>query len=144
MFKKVYEEEVYEILKIDNKEKQYKKKLDYLSDYLINKVKIYELCDFKEDKCIANRLNKSIEKENGCCYIFRKGQCPNLKNKKCSIDCISCKLLLCSYLENKYGMIKIEDIFPLKKIFNRKQIDIIKRSFFKGKKETPKLLLEVK
>lgn len=146
MFKKVYDQKVYEILEEKDIEKQYNMIIDYLSNYLINNIKIYEMCDFKDNKCIANRLNKSVAKINGCCYIFRKGLCPNLdlKNKKCTIDCISCKLLICSYLEKKYGKIKLEKIFPLKKVFNRRQIEIVKRSFFKDKKEIITLLLNKK
>ena len=146
MFKKSYNQKIYKILEEKDLKEQYNMIIDYISYYLINNVKIYEMCDFKDNKCIANRLNKSIEKINGCCYVFRKGLCNklDLDKKKCSIDCISCKSFICSYLEKEYGKIKLSEIFPLKEVFNRRQISIIKRSFFKDKKEIITLLLENK
>ena len=142
MFKKIgYDSEIDRILNIEDTKSKYEAILDYISNYLIKNKKIYDMCDFKDNKCIANRLNKSIEKEDGCCYIFKKGKCDKLKNKKCSIDCITCKLFICDYLEKKYGKINLNDIFPVNKVFNKKQQYIIKSSFFKDKKEIINILL---
>ena len=121
---------------------KYSKIIDYISDYLINERKIYEICDFKNNQCIANRLHKSVNKCDGCCYNIHEGKCHFLKDKKCSINCISCKLFICRYLEKQYGKINLNKILPLKKIFNRKQREIIKRSFFKDKEEIINLLVK--
>ena len=118
--------------------------INYISDYLIKIRKIYELCDFKGDECIANRLHKSVNKCDGCCYHIRKGKCIYLQNKKCNIDCISCKLFQCNYLQKKYGKINLKKIIPLNKIFNHRQLEILKRSFFKDKEEIIKLLVSAK
>ena len=83
------------ILKEQDLKTKYSKALDYISDYLINEKKIYQMCDFKDNKCIANRLNKSVHNCNGCCYKYKEGLCKHLKNNKCSIDCITCKLFIC-------------------------------------------------
>ena len=130
------------ILKETNIKIKYEKVLDYLSNYLIKEIKIHEKCQFNNNQCIANRNNKTSRKNNGCCYKYKEGLCKKLKNNKCSIDCISCKIYVCSYLEKKYGKININKIFPIKKVFNRKQIEIIKRSYFKDKNEIMELLIE--
>ena len=132
------------ILNEKNIKIKYEKALEYISNYLINEKKIYEMCDFRAGKCIANRLNKSAHNCNGCCYKYKEGLCKYLKNNKCSIDCITCKLFICEYLEKKYGKIKINKIPGIKSIFNKKQLNIIKRSFFKDKDEIIKLLIENK
>ena len=132
------------ILKEQDLKTKYSKALDYISDYLINEKKIYQMCDFKDNKCIANRLNKSVHNCNGCCYKYKEGLCKHLKNNKCSIDCITCKLFICEYLEKEYGKINLNKIPYIKSIFNRKQREIIKRSFFKDKKEIINLLIQYK
>lgn len=132
------------ILNINDLRIKYSMAIDYISDYLINNFKIYDICDFQGDKCISNRLNKSSRSCDGCCYKFRTGVCKYLKNKKCSIDCISCKLFMCNYLEKKYGRIKLQKILPVKKIFNRRQLEIIRTSFFKDKDEIIELLINNK
>ncbi len=118
------------ILKETNIKIKYEKILDYISNHLINEEKIYEKCQFKNNQCIANRNNKTPRKYNGCCYKYKEGLCKKLKNKKCSIDCISCKIYTCSYLEKQYGKINLNKIFPIKKVFNRKQREIIKISSY--------------
>ena len=79
----------------------------------------------------------------GCCY--KRGKtCNFLTNDGCSIQSISCKLFLCEYLEKKYGKIKLSEIFPVKKLFNKKQIFIIKNSFFVNNDDLVDLLLKYK
>ena len=130
------------ILKEKNIKTKYEKVIAYLSDYLTNEMKIPEKCNFKNNQCIANRKNKSVRNINGCCYKYKEGLCKKLINNKCSIDCISCKIFVCDYLEKNYGKIDINKIFPIKKVFNRKQREILKRSYFKDKNEIIELLIQ--
>ena len=130
-----------EILNEQDKFKKYSLIIDYITNYLDNDMRQNNYCDFKDGKCIANRLGKSAHKENGCCYIYKEGLCKELTNHGCKINCLSCKLFMCAYIEKKYKKINLYKIFPLKKVFNRKQIYILKKSFFKDKDEILNLLL---
>ena len=129
------------ILNEPNKRKQYKMILEYLYLYAFEKFKNNNYCDFVNNQCIANRLGKSVHKSNGCCYQHKKGLCKYLVNNSCSIECISCQLFMCDYLQKKIKSLEIDKIFPLKKVFNKKQRDIIKYSFFKKKEEILELLI---
>ena len=102
---------------------------DYMCKYLDDNV--CKLCDFKNDKCIANRLNKSVQEKNGCCYFRKEGLCKLLKNKRCINPNISCKLFMCSYIEkNKLGFTSIpKNYLLLNYFFNRRQKNILQRSF---------------
>ena len=58
-------------------------------------------CDFKSNKCKANRLNVFVHNNNGCCYFRGEGLCKYLKNKKCTMLNISCKLFMYSLIEKE-------------------------------------------
>jgi len=135
---------IEEILSTDNLEKKYSLAYDFLCDYIDHDMKVNNHCQFDGDTCIANRLKKSVHKEYGCCYQFRKGLCSRLKNKDCTTRNISCKLFMCEYLEKKGIKYNLKDILPIKKIFNRKQINILKGNYFKTKEEIINKLLENK
>lgn len=124
-----------------NKEKRYEFICEYMCKYLDKNV--CTLCDFKNNKCIANRLNKSAHKENGCCYI-NKDLCKFLKDKKCNKPNIACKLFMCYYMEKK--IIKFKSIpknyLLLDYFFNRRQKEILQRSYKMKKEEIIKKLLE--
>ena len=118
---------------IKNVKKRYDFIYNYMCKHLDRMSKIY--CDFKNDRCISNRLNKSCEKVNGCCYHYKK-TCEYLKNKTCMRPNISCKLFMCTYVEKKLGYKSIpKNYLLLNYFFNRKQKDILRRSFRKTKKE---------
>ena len=69
--------------------------------------------------------------KDGCCYSdARGGLCENLKNHRCQIKSISCKLYSCEYLRNKKVYFKIKDIPLLKYFFNLKQKYILKYIFY--------------
>lgn len=132
------------ILKEKDLEKKYSYIIDYITNYLNEDMKKNNYCDFKDGRCIANRLGKSVHKDNGCCYVYKEGLCKYLTNNGCKINCLSCKLFMCDYIEKKYRKINLNKIFPIKKVFNRKQIHILQKSFFKDKEEILKLLLKNK
>jgi hypothetical protein len=123
-------------------EKKYSQIIDYICDYLDNDMKTHNYCDFQGDECIANRLKKSVHENNGCCYKYKVGLCKHLKEGSCTIKCVSCKLFMCSYLESKVVKYKLEDILPNNILLNKKQKEIIEKSYFKDKEEVIRLLID--
>lgn len=117
---------------------------DYMCFYLDKNV--CSLCDFKEDKCVANRLNKTCNKNNGCCYFRKEGLCKYLENKECILPNISCKLFMCDYVEKKILKSKSlpKNYFLLSFFFNKKQRNILQRSYRKKKEEIINELLKNK
>jgi len=121
---------------------------DYLDYCFIER----NLCEFKNDKCIEKRGTSSFE---GCCHTFKNRfwgaiaiknnfvVCKYLKNKTCSIQCISCKLFTCSSLRKKGVNFKISDILLLDTFFGVFQKYIIKTSVFTSKEVILKKLLWV-
>ena len=124
--------------------KRYEFIYDYMCSYLDENVCV--LCDFKNDKCIANRMNKSVHGINGCCYFRNEGFCKLFKNKRCTNPNISCKLFMCDYVEKKMKFESLpKNYLLLDYFFNRKQKYILQRSYRKKKDDTIGLLLnEVK
>ena len=125
-----------------------------MCDFLDTQFSKCDFCDFKNDKCIANRNNSSKFKEMGCCHSFEYASvfslnllenvkiCEYLKNKKCSTKNISCKLFTCGYLKKKKIKFNTRNILLLDCFFNYKQHDVIQFNFFKSKEEILEKLLE--
>ena len=61
------EEAFIKAFNIKDLRKRYEFIYDYMCKYLDNNVCV--LCDFKDNRCIANRLGKSVHNINGCCYF---------------------------------------------------------------------------
>ena len=75
---------------------------DTVCDYIDKKYLECNYCDFKDDICVFFRNHPKIMHKDGCCYSdARGGLCENLKNHRCQIKSISCKLYSCEYLRNK-------------------------------------------
>ena len=144
MGKKYLNDEKYiKIINTSNIEEKYSLIYDYLCNYLDNDMKENNHCDFKEGKCIASRKGKTVHEMDGCCWQRGVGKCTYLtKEGTCPIRCVSCKFFMCSYLENKGVKYKPNKIFPLKKFFNRKQINIIRRTYFRPKEEIIEKLMK--
>ena len=140
----IIDDEIKTIINEKDIKKKYSLIYDYICDYLDRKMQENNYCDFKDGKCIANRLGKSVHLENGCCYQYKKGICKYLVNGVCTNKNISCKFFMCSYIESKIVKFNIDDIIPVKLFFNRKQKRIIKKSYFKKKEEIIELLLKYK
>ncbi|HOZ54045.1 MAG TPA: hypothetical protein PKY25_01780 [Bacilli bacterium] len=121
-----------------SKEERIKNIYNYVCDYLDTNYNY--LCDFKDGKCIANRLGLSVHEKDGCCYKLGEGLCKYQINNMCTNKNPSCKFFFCGYLEKKY---KIKIKIPyIKKLLNRKQVNIIKRSYFYLKKDLINKLVE--
>ena len=103
----------------------------YVCDYLDCYYSSNDLCEFVDGKCIANRLGLSVHEKDGCCYKLNEGLCKYLYDDECHNRNPSCKFFFCRYVEKKYkAKIKVP---YLKEILNRKQQEVIKRSYFHTK-----------
>ena len=63
-------ETALKVLEITDKKEQYTLIYENVCDYLDNQFREKNICDFKNDKCIANRENKTAHSIMGCCYSF--------------------------------------------------------------------------
>jgi hypothetical protein len=143
--KRLTKKEKYIITVINemNLEKRYGLIYDYICNYLDEDMQRRNFCDFKEGKCIASRKRKTVHEFDGCCWERGIGHCYHLsEDKRCKIRSISCKLFVCNYLESKGIKYNIKKLFPVKYFLNRKQINILKSSYFKSKEETISRLLK--
>lgn len=77
---------------------------DYMCDYLDNEFNSFNLCDFKDNKCVSRRDLECKGCKNpvtyGCCYT-KDRVCPNLINSRCTIKSLPCKFFTCRYLEKR-------------------------------------------
>lgn len=125
-----------------NLSKRFEMVYDKLYSYLLNDLKTNNYCDFKDGKCIANRLRKTKRETNGCCYEYRKGLCREWDNGVCKADSITCKLFMCNYLKFQGIKYNLNDILFCYCFLNYKQKRILKISFFKPKSVILKRLVE--
>ena len=117
-------------------------------DYLDNEFS-KNICDFENDKCGEKIDTKSCV---GCCRKYKNKLlgplvpynnweiCEYLKNKKCSVKNIGCKLFTCDYLHKKGIKFRIKDI-PMLQEFNLIQKIIIKSKVQIPQEEVIKKLL---
>ena len=133
-----------EILKTNDLYDRYGLVYDYICDFIDRDRNEKNYCDFRDGKCIANRLHRSVHNVNGCCYIRKVGLCSHLVDGSCTIKNITCKIFVCEYLESKGIKYDLKDILPVKKIFNRKQINLLRSSYFKPKEEIINMLVALK
>jgi len=139
---------IEQALEISDIKERYEFVYDYLCDYLDAEFKKHNYCDFKDDKCIANRLgitNRIMTPDCptcGCCYSYNYGPglsirnkklCEHLKDNRCDTKCISCKLFTCRYLKAKGVQFDINTFPDINKIFNKKQIMVLQTNFFISK-----------
>ncbi len=152
-----YFEDVISCLKalyIKEKEERYRFIYDIVCADLDKKFEQCQFCDFKNDKCIANRTHKIDFEQMGCCHSFELNSlfstkllknikvCKYLKDKKCTTQNISCKLFTCGYLRKKKIRFDSHKILLLDCFFSYRQHDIIRYNFFKSKEEIIKKLME--
>lgn len=155
--KSIYFNDITNSLKalfIDDTKQQYEYIYDTVCNYLDFKFKQNNFCDFKNDKCIANRLNISAHPDMGCCYSFIYANfwdiklikniklCEHLNCKQCNTKCIACKLFTCKYLKKKNIIFNSHNILLLDCFFSNKQHLILESNFFKTREEIIQKLLE--
>lgn len=118
---KEYEKYVY-ALNIKNRRKRY----EYIYDEAIAEINSYykdDLCDFKNNMCIAQR-KKGGDKINGCCRM-----CRIVTEKGCPSSNISCKLIYCKTALSGIDLLKLRNIKILKCLPFSKRL-ILKGDFF--------------
>jgi len=140
-------------LTIHNTRERYEYVYDAICEYLDNKFKENNYCDFVDDKCVVNRGPTSKNRSMGCCYSFNldmflnvrdKKLCQYLVNKQCATKCISCKLYTCKYLAKKGISFSALSFPDIRKIFNRNQLEVLRYNCFKTREQIIDKLLVVK
>lgn len=137
-------------LKYTNLKDRYEFIYDKVCEILDKKFLENNYCDFKDDKCIANRENAVKHNTMGCCFSYinhkiyyeHTGLCKYMQDKHCTQKCITCKLFTCDYLKNKGIKFSCNDFLLIKCFFNKKQQDIISYNFFRKKSEIIEKLLK--
>ena len=124
-------------MNIKDKRKRYSKMHDYICDYLDKVFYSDNACEFTNNICAHRRymIEKGIKKdvyENGCCYGYKEGKsCDYLKNGRCSIRNVACKLFTCPYLKINRGIrYSLNKIYLSKYILNRRQKFYLTHTFF--------------
>lgn len=75
--------------------KRLSKSILYTCEYLDRENALHNMCDFHDNRCAKHRA-RGFERSTGCCPVSCKFQdhCP------CKTKNLSCKLIMCDYLEN--------------------------------------------
>lgn len=141
-------------INITDKYLKYEFIYDRVCDKLDSDFKNCNCCDFKENRCVNNRLDNASYKSMGCCYSFdfRKifdvryinnvQVCEYLGENGCTQKNISCKLFTCRYLRKKGIKYDTHKILLLECFLNKKKHDVIKFNYFRTKEQILKKLLE--
>ncbi len=139
-----------------SQEKKYKYIYDKICDELDENFRKNNYCDFKDNRCIAQRKNKTCHADMGCCYTFEYSKFDGLPRdtgvcnyfdygrKTCSQKCIACKMFTCRYLRKNGVKFEPENYKLLDIFLNKSQKDIIKKEFFKTEEEIIEKLISNK
>lgn len=86
-------------MNIKNKRKRLKFIYDKTCDLLDEDFYGKNVCEFKNGKCIKDRLCNNLGGE--CCCDSQKylSMCPYLIDKGCSVRCLACKFHVCSHVK---------------------------------------------
>ncbi len=132
--------------------KDRKERMNYIyikaCTYLDREIVERNLCGFYNDKCIAKR---DTDCTMGCCRhyphkrtgIFRNEKlqlCEFQIDRKCTANCITCKMYMCPEMEKKGYRYNVFNVPLIKCFFNIIQKLIISVSFFSTEKEIMKLV----
>lgn len=109
---------------------------DYMCDYLDQEFINFNLCDFKDNKCVSRRDLECSGCKNpvtyGCCYT--KGRvCPNLINSRCTIKSLPCKFFTCRYLEKRGIKYRPWDYLMIRLFLSYRQMYILDQSLYTPK-----------
>lgn len=154
------ERKIEEALGIADAKERYEYVYDALCDYLDNEFKTNNYCGFIDNKCVAvregktDRFTKLAGKDSiGCCSSYDLGiglsicnlkTCIHLGDMGCNTKCVSCKFYTCKYLREKGVKFEIFDFPELRKVFNRKQIEVLYNNPFCLREDVIDKLLTVK
>ncbi|MBR4110532.1 MAG: hypothetical protein IKK43_02440 [Clostridia bacterium] len=129
---------------------------DTVCDYLDSKFKGCNVCDFKKDKCVANRAHAINNNIMGCCHSFGYAKfyeplfiknikvCQYMQNRTCATKNISCKLFTCRLVKKQHPEFnfKIKRILLLDCFFTQKQQDVLQYNYFRTKEQILEKLQE--
>lgn len=144
----------FRAINMPTKREKYEFIYDTVCDFLDNNFYCKNICDFRNDRCIASRAGEASHETMGCCYSFDYAGlfdlrivknvkvCHYLQNRKCSTKNIACKLFTCRYLKKMNISFDVHKILLLECFFSKKQHEIIKSNFFRTREEILDKLLE--
>lgn len=125
--------------KIKNKDER----LEYIymasCKYLDNEYILKNICEFCNDVCLGK---KEFNIKNGCCHEFKFKNlvypknlplCRYQKEKKCTADCLGCKLFACDAVRKKGVKITYYNVPLVRYFFNFAQKIVIRCSVFTHK-----------
>ena len=114
--------------------------------YLDNEFRNKNICEFCNDVCLGKR---KYNIKNGCCHEFKFRNifyCKNVKlcvyqkEKRCTADCLGCKLFVCDEVRKKGINYTYYNVALVKYFFNWFQKIIIRTSLFTHKDKILKKL----
>lgn len=102
LFKEQQLKKAIEIINTIDQKERIKKIYEETCMFLDNDFISNNYCDFKNNKCVSQRHFSiyNLTSKNGCCFTYFR-TCPNLSCKKCTINCLPCKLYSCPYLTKR-------------------------------------------
>lgn len=112
--------------------KKRRKRIEYIYNEAIREINSYyakDLCDFKNNQCIAQRLSGRSD-VNGCCI----SNCPNFGDKGCVTINLTCKLIYCKSALGNIKRLKFRNIKILKLLSIAQRI-ILRTDFFSSREE---------
>jgi hypothetical protein len=127
---------------IKDKKERYSYLYDKTCDYLDEEWNKNNYCAFKDNICVCSRTIVTPNHKDGCCCSEVKGVCTYLKNKRCSIKAMSCKLYSCRYLKKRNIRFKLNNIPLTKYFFNDIQKLVLRYSFFEPKEDVISKLIK--
>jgi len=121
--------------------KRYEIVYDYICDELDKKFANNSICQFENDRCIANRKYNNRDKIMGCCYSFKFNGwqisdvklCEHQRDGGCDVKCLGCKLFTCKYLKEHGIKFSLENMPIALAFFSKKQREILRTTFFTSK-----------
>ena len=135
LFKEEQIKKAIEIININSREKQYEKIYEEVYNYLQKDFISNNYCDFKNNKCIAQRhlTLYPFNRKNGCCFT-RIRTCPHLQiGGNCNVQCMACRLFSCPYLSKRDITYYANEFVLLKAFLNKKQRKHLVFDFYKCK-----------
>lgn len=122
---------VINALNIKNK----KQRICYIYDIACRQVEDFyknkNICEFKDNQCLAQRIAKSSN-QNGCCRI-----CEYRIGGSCKTHNLACKLFYCDCVRQNHKILTFDDLVILK-CLNKRQRFMLKSDYFSLEKDVIK------
>lgn len=143
LFKEEQIKKAIDVINITDTKQRYKRIYEEVYKYLNEDFISNKYCDFKNNQCVAQRNHEFIPyiRKNGCCFTTIR-TCPNLKDGKCNIECLPCRLYSCPYLSKRGITYYASEIILFKAFLTKKQRKILVFDFYKPKEKILKKVLK--